>query len=135
MCGEATPGKRMGCPRLRKRDVKQYKTTATVYQECTVVNQKTAGRVADRSRHGGDAPSRQLAQNCVERYKFCECSPSRASSGCLVYRRVFLSLSSVPAGHYPHSLPVLFPGPLLLLLLCSSQRTNPREIRKNAKQS
>lgn len=60
----------MGCPRLRKRDVKQYKTTATVYQECTVVNQKMEGRVADRSRHGSDTSSCQLAKNCVERYNF-----------------------------------------------------------------
>lgn len=70
MCGEATPGKTMGCPRLRKRDVKQYKTTATVYQECTVVNQKTAGRVAGRSRHGGDAPSRQLAKTALRGTNF-----------------------------------------------------------------
>lgn len=59
---------------------------------------------------------------------FCRCTLGRASRACLFLLPSAFVSSSVPAGHLPHA-------PSSVPRFCSSLLTNPREVRKSAKQS
>lgn len=89
-----------------------------------MVNQKTQGRMAVLPHRGC-----QLAMHHLVTFKVLFRESTTVRRCTTVHMQSQLSLiSSVPAVHHTRSLPVVFP-------FCSSQRTNPREIWQNAKQS